>query len=264
MLQRLGDLAHFHQLLVVIRDVLLDQAHEHIVGIQPVAAAVIHIFQQTLFPIVPDENVIQMLPDVLRQQRHHDVGLAGLLIEADEIRVIHLRADERALAGVNPGCDGRVAVIVPLPLLPVQCRGSEHRVDYRRIRSGAERDHGAERTVGFGLRTEIRIIAVIVEPGELIPVFLLSEIADDIKQGLIATVAFFAVKFLRLAAHILVQRHEQRVGTIPERAVPDHVAGVNGKAVCESAAVQLGIVARILRVVGLVQPQLAVLIRIGR
>ena len=205
-----------------------------------------------------------MLPDVLRQQRHHDVGLAGLFAKADEIRMIHLRADEHAVAGVDSGSDGRIPVIVPLPFLPVQRRGSEHRVDHRRIRPGAKRDHGAERTVGLGLRTEIRIIAVIVEPGELFAVFLFSEIADGIEQGLIAAVAFFVVPFLRLAAHILVQRHEQRVGTIPERAVPDHVAGVNGKAVCESAAVQRGIVVRILRVVGLVQPQLAVFIRIGR
>ena len=65
-LQGFCDLAHLDQLLVIIGNTLLDNAHEHIVGIQPVAAVLVDIFQKPLLAVIPNEDVIQMLPNISR------------------------------------------------------------------------------------------------------------------------------------------------------------------------------------------------------
>ena len=158
------------------------------------------------------------------------------------------------MAGVDPGGDGGFAVIVLLPLFPVQSGGTEHPVDHLRVCACTKCDHGAQCTISLGLGAVAGDVAVGVQFSELLAVLLLHQAADEIEQFFVAAVALFAVPFLLLAAHILIQRHEQRVGAILQRHVPDHVARVNGKAIGKSAAVQLGVVVRILRVVGLVQP----------
>ena len=121
MLQGFVYLAHLDHFFIVIGDVLLDNAHQHIVGVQAVAAVLIYIFQKSLLAVVPHEDVIQMLPDVLCQQRHYDVRLPGHLVESDKIGMFHLGAVERTVTGFYAFFNGRFPVIVPVPLVTHQC-----------------------------------------------------------------------------------------------------------------------------------------------
>ena len=58
-LKHLINLTHLHKLLVIICNILLDDSKQHIVGIKPVTAILIYIFQKCLFPIITNKNVLQ-------------------------------------------------------------------------------------------------------------------------------------------------------------------------------------------------------------
>ena len=103
-----------------------------------------------------------MLPNISRQQRCHDVRLSGRFVKADKIRVLHLRFVEYTVAGFDAVLDGSRAVILTLPLFPVQSRGSEHRVDHLRVCACTKCDHGAQCTVSLGLGAVVGEIPVAV------------------------------------------------------------------------------------------------------
>lgn len=98
MLECFIDLAHPYQFLVIISDVLLDNAEEHIVGIEPLDAIFIYIFQKSLLTVVTDEDIVQMFPHIFCKERNNDIRLPGLLIKVDEVWVFHLEAMEGAVA----------------------------------------------------------------------------------------------------------------------------------------------------------------------
>jgi hypothetical protein len=70
MIKSLGDLSHFHKFLIVIGNELLDTAHQHTVGIKPVAAVLIYIFEETLLAVVPDKQIAEVFSDIFRKQRN--------------------------------------------------------------------------------------------------------------------------------------------------------------------------------------------------
>ena len=103
-----------------------------------------------------------MLPNISRQQRCHDVRLSGRFVKADKIRVLHLRFVEYTIADFDAFLDGGRAVILTLPLFPVQSGGPEHPVDHLRVRTGAKCNHGAQCTVCLGLGAIVGEISIAV------------------------------------------------------------------------------------------------------
>lgn len=71
------------------------------VGVQAVAAILMYLFQKSLLAVIPNKDVIQMLPNVLCQQRHYNIWLHGHLVETYKIGMFHLEAMECALAGFD-------------------------------------------------------------------------------------------------------------------------------------------------------------------
>lgn len=115
-----ADLTDFHDLRVVVLDELLDAAFEHIVRIQPVNAVLVHILQKSLLAAVAYEQIAQVPPRMLRKQRHDHIRLPGLLVEADEIGMLHLGFMEGAVTGFDSFLNGGFPVIVPVPLVAHQ------------------------------------------------------------------------------------------------------------------------------------------------
>ena len=150
LLVRLRDNTHLDELRIVLFYKALDHAFEHVLGVELVHASVVDVFQQRLFAAVPDKQVFHILPDVPGQERRNDIGFS-VVVEADEVRMLHLGSVEGAVAGLDAFLDRRFPVILPLPFLPHQGGGAEDPVDHVRIRAGTECDHGAERAVGLGL-----------------------------------------------------------------------------------------------------------------
>ena len=127
-------------------------------------------------------------------------------------------------------------VIIALPLLTVEGGGSEHGVDHLWVGAGSESDHSAQGTLRFRLGTVIADVAVVIQPAELLSVFLPEQSGDDIEDFLIS-VAFLAVSGFISPAHILIQSDQQRVRAVFDGLVSDHIAGKSGKAVRNPAHV---------------------------
>ena len=87
---------------------------------------------------------------------------------------------------------------------------------------------------------------MVEQLGELPTVLLLAEAADDIEQFPILPVPLGAVFDLGLSAHILAQRDEQGLCTVPEGSIVDNISGESGKAVGNAADVQFHPIVRIL------------------
>ncbi|MPN64204.1 hypothetical protein SDC9_211975 [bioreactor metagenome] len=75
----------------------------------------------------------------------------SVVIKYDKRWMLHLGSVKVAVAGFNAEIDGRLPVIAPLPLIPVQRRAAKDTIYYRRICPGAKRDHGAQGCVSLGL-----------------------------------------------------------------------------------------------------------------
>ncbi len=246
-LERFIDLAHPYQFLVIISDVLLNNAEEHIVGIKPIDAVLIHIFQQSLLAVVPDEDIVQIFPYILCKERYNDIRLPGFLIKADEVWVFHLGAVESAVARFDACVYGTFPVILPFPFLTVKRGGAEHFIDCRRVWAGAERYHGAEGCVRLGLGAVIAEITVIIQFGELFAVLLFSQVADSIEQCPVP-VTLCAVAALGFPAHIFIQRCQNSLCAVTQGFIHNSVACENGITVRDTTHIQFHAVVRILGV----------------
>ena len=134
---------------------------EHIRGIQLVHTVLVHIDQHTLLAVVPDQQVVQMLPCPFCQQRRFNKWVA-LIVKKDEIGMIHLGAVELIVAGTDGGINGGGAVILPFPFFAHQGGVTKHLIDQRRIRTSTEGDHTAQRQICFRMGPVVAVVAMAV------------------------------------------------------------------------------------------------------
>ena len=76
--------------------------------------------------------------------------------------MIHFGSVELTVADTDGGFNGGGSVILPLPFIPHQCGIAEQLVDQRRIRTGTEGDHTAQRQICFRMGAVVAIVAMPV------------------------------------------------------------------------------------------------------
>ena len=105
-----------------------------------------------------------------------------MVIKLDEIRAWHFGTVELSVAASDGGIDGRRTVILPLPFVTYESRGAETLIDHLRIGAGTERDYGTQCQIRFRVGAIRTVVTGVIKRGEFVAVFLLAEIADDIKD----------------------------------------------------------------------------------
>ena len=145
-----GHIGHEYKFFVIFRYIAFNDTFEHIRSIQPITSVFIYIDEQRLFAVIPDEDIVKMLPRPLSKQWGKHIR-HSVFIEFNEVRVIHFGFMEGTVTGFYPNSYSGFAVIVTLPFVAVESRAPEQCINCVRVGAGAESNQSTERCVRFGL-----------------------------------------------------------------------------------------------------------------
>ena len=260
--KRLIHLSHLNHLRIVGCNAVLDETFQHIVRIETVHTALVDITQHAMPCTVPNENVVQVLPNVICKCRTADDGIS-LCVEVNEVRMFHRCCMEHAMTRFHARTDGRCLVIHTLPFLAVKGRHTKDRINHLRIVSRPKGNQGTEGGICFRGTAVLRDVTTVEEPCKLPTVLRFSQRTNDVEDGAVA-VLFRTIVHGLLPQHIFLQRGQHGFRTVGKRYAMQHIPREDGKSVGQSANVKLHAVVRILDIKFRVELLLAICILLFR
>ena len=260
--KRLIHLSHLNHLRIVGCNAVLDETFQHIVRIETVHTALVDITQHAMPCTVPNEDVVQVLPNVICKCRTADDGIS-LCVEVNEVRMFHRCCMEHAMTRFHARTDGRCLVIRTLPFLAVKGRHTKDRINHLRIVSRPKSDEGAESGIRFRCTAVLRNVAAIKETLKLPSVLCLPQGTYNVEHSAVAILLRTVVHGL-LSQHIFPQCGQHGFRPVGKRYVVQHISREDGKSIGQSADVKLHSIVRILDVEFRVELLLAVCVLLFR
>ena len=202
MFEHFFNVGHLQQIFIVVSNISFDDAFEHFIRIESVAAIFIYIFQDSAVGIVTDKNIMKIIADVACQHRTAYIHFPGFWIINKIIRVRHNGIMKNSLTGFYSFFDSSAAVIFPFPFVTVQCGFTENGINQLWVITSTKCNHRAKGKIRFRSTLKFCDIPSIIKTDKFFAIFIFTEATYDIKTFLLSF-RFRMIVYRWFANHIL-------------------------------------------------------------